>query len=275
MDSNDEDKLGVTPQASDSDNGNGSVPVPSDTIEAETPTMGVIPPGDCSVDEEGDSTDLPREVLTEPLAPQIKKVNSRRTSSRNKSKHVLYRGMCNLVFEEFSDPTFNCLPHAFSSSSLPSNDTPPKSLKAALLSFYGPEWRAACVKEITSLFNKKVWTLFKRPTHKKVIRGMWLFKRKLKLDGTIKHKSRYVAMGNTQVAGEDFGETFSPTGKPLSLRLLVAVAALRDGRSIKWTLLRHFSIVILQMKSTSNSRKASGMKIILIWSGNSTSCFTD
>lgn len=35
-----------------------------------------------------------------------------------------------------------------------------------------------------------------------------------------------VAMGNTQVEGVDFGETFAPTGKLSSLRLLVAMAAI-------------------------------------------------
>lgn len=33
-------------------------------------------------------------------------------------------------------------------------------------------------------------------------------------------------MGNTQIPGVDFGETFAPTGKPSSLRLLVAIAAI-------------------------------------------------
>lgn len=56
---------------------------------------------------------------------------------------------------------------------------------------------------------------------------MWLFKRKPLLSGGIKHKARYVAMGNTQIEGEDFGETFAPTGKPSSLRPLVAVAAIQ------------------------------------------------
>lgn len=55
---------------------------------------------------------------------------------------------------------------------------------------------------------------------------MWLFKRKTRTDGSIKHKARYVAMGNTQVAGIHYSETLAPTGKPASLRLLVAVAAI-------------------------------------------------
>lgn len=33
-------------------------------------------------------------------------------------------------------------------------------------------------------------------------------------------------MGNTQRAGEDYGETFAPTGKPTSLRLIIAIATI-------------------------------------------------
>lgn len=111
---------------------------------------------------------------------------------------------------------------------VPNTDDTPKSLKAALNMFDGPLWRAACKKEVTSLRDKKVWKLVDQPTNKKVIRGMWLFKRKPLLDGCVKHKAQYVAMGKTEVEGEDYGETFAPTGKPSSLRLLVAVAAIND-----------------------------------------------
>lgn len=42
----------------------------------------------------------------------------------------------------------------------------------------------------------------------------------------MKFKSRYVALGNTQKAGEDYGETFGPTGKPALLKLINAIAAI-------------------------------------------------
>lgn len=42
----------------------------------------------------------------------------------------------------------------------------------------------------------------------------------------VKYKARYVAMGNTQVEGLDYFETFAPTGKPTSFRLFIAVAAI-------------------------------------------------
>lgn len=48
----------------------------------------------------------------------------------------------------------------------------------------------------------------------------------MNVDGSIsKFKARYVAKGYSQVEGVDFFETFSPTGKPASFCVFVAMAA--------------------------------------------------
>lgn len=86
-------------------------------------------------------------------------------------------------------PLYDCLPSAFSASTLPNLDDTPKSLKSALNAYDAVEWKKVCDKEVASLAQKNVWTLVDRPTDKRVIRGMWLFKRKAKPDGTIKHKA--------------------------------------------------------------------------------------
>lgn len=102
----------------------------------------------------------------------------------------------------------------------------PKTYAQAMLSPNADQWRAACNKEIDMFKKKEVWHLVQRPVDKNVIKGRWVFKVKLKEDGSIyKYKAQYVAKGYSQLEGVDFFETFSPTGKPASFRTFVATAA--------------------------------------------------
>ena len=57
-----------------------------------------------------------------------------------------------------------------------------------------------------------------------------VFKVKRNADGgTDKYKARYLAKGFTQIEGIDFQETFAPTAKPESVRLVLAQAAQDDA----------------------------------------------
>ena len=54
-------------------------------------------------------------------------------------------------------------------------------------------------------------------------------KTKLKLDGSIdKYKARLVVQGNRQKEGLNFFDTYSPVTRITSIRILIAIAALRD-----------------------------------------------
>ena len=96
----------------------------------------------------------------------------------------------------------------------------------------GPEgkgWQIAFDAEVKSLNDNKVYTVVDRPLKKKVVKAKWILRRKLlpgsKLD---KLKARIVAKGFTQREGIDYDETFSPTVRFESVRLMVAAAA-SDG----------------------------------------------
>lgn len=87
-------------------------------------------------------------------------------------------------------------------------------------------WMKACDSELKSLEEKKVYSLVNRPDNRHVIGGKWVFKIKLGTSGEIlKYKARYVAKGYTQEEGVDYKETFSPTGRPTSLRTIIAIAS--------------------------------------------------
>ncbi|CAI7871759.1 unnamed protein product [Closterium sp. NIES-54] len=66
------------------------------------------------------------------------------------------------------------------------------------------------------------------PPGANIVSGMWIFRVKRPPGSSPSFKARYVARGFSQRQGVDFIETFSPTPKMTTLRVLLHVAAQRD-----------------------------------------------
>ena len=86
------------------------------------------------------------------------------------------------------------------------------------------EWFTACREELEALRARDVYDLVDRPKGRKVIKNRWVFD--VKSDG--RKKARLVAKGFSQVEGEDFDEIFSPVVRFETVRLIIALAALKD-----------------------------------------------
>ncbi|KAB2622339.1 DNA polymerase zeta catalytic subunit-like [Pyrus ussuriensis x Pyrus communis] len=103
----------------------------------------------------------------------------------------------------------------------------PQTYKAALESSEAPYWKEAIQSEIESIMQNNTWELVNLPPGNKPIGHKWIFKRKLRPDGTIdKYKARLVAKGYRQKEGLDYFDTYSPIARITSIRLLIAIASL-------------------------------------------------
>jgi hypothetical protein len=103
------------------------------------------------------------------------------------------------------------------------NESPSSYTQAMQRSDAG-KWDEAAKSEIKSLESHGAWILVDRPKDKQVIGSRWIFKIKTNSDGTIeKYKARFVAKGYNQTEGIDYFETFSPTLKYKTFRVLLSL----------------------------------------------------
>lgn len=95
-------------------------------------------------------------------------------------------------------------------------------------------------EEYESTLKKKTWELVELPKGKQPIGCKWLYKPKLKANGSIdKYKARLVAMGYSQKESIDCEETFAPVTKLNTIIMLIVLATKH-----------HWTIHQLDVKST-------------------------
>ena len=89
-----------------------------------------------------------------------------------------------------------------------------------------PIWVDAMVEEYDSIIRNNAWEVVPRLVGKLVVGSKWVYKMKQAVDGSVeKHKSRFVAIGFSQVEGIDYDETFASVARYSSIRSILALLA--------------------------------------------------
>ena len=90
-------------------------------------------------------------------------------------------------------------------------------------------WKEVIKSEIVSILHNHIWKLVDLPPGCKPLNSKWVFKRKRKVDGSIdKYKARLVIKGYKQTEGLDYFDTYSPMPRINSIRMVLAITALRN-----------------------------------------------
>ncbi|CAI7876534.1 unnamed protein product, partial [Closterium sp. NIES-53] len=104
----------------------------------------------------------------------------------------------------------------------------PRSYAEAIDGPYSSQWQAAMDAEMASWKSTGTYVDEDPPPRANIVSGMWIFRVKRPPGSPPAFKARYVARGFSQRQGVDFFQTFSPTPKMTTLRVLLHVAAQRD-----------------------------------------------
>ncbi|CAI7791283.1 unnamed protein product [Closterium sp. NIES-54] len=104
----------------------------------------------------------------------------------------------------------------------------PRSYAEAIEGPYSSQWQTAMYTEMASWKSTGTYVDEVPPPGANIVSGMWNFRVKRPPGSPLVFKARYVARGFSQRQGVDFFQTFSPTPKMTTLRVLLHVAVQRD-----------------------------------------------
>ncbi|CAI7755978.1 unnamed protein product [Closterium sp. NIES-53] len=149
-------------------------------------------------------------------------------------------GECALSTDVLEDrqEEFQCfaaaLPHLVSMLIAPEGDPDaqdiptPRSYAEAIKGPYSSQWQSAMDAEMASWKSTGTYIDEVPPPGANIVSGMWIFRVKRPPGSPPVFKARFVARGFSQRQGVDYFQTFSPTPKMTTLRVLLHVAAQRD-----------------------------------------------
>ena len=106
-------------------------------------------------------------------------------------------------------------------------ESEPQTHKEVVSSSDGPLRKETIKSEIDYILQNHTRELVDLPPRCKLLSYKWIFKRKMKVDGTInKYKARLVIKGYRQREGLDYFDTYSLVMRITSIRMILVIIAL-------------------------------------------------
>nr|GEW65121.1 zinc finger, CCHC-type [Tanacetum cinerariifolium] len=111
----------------------------------------------------------------------------------------------------------------------PRKEEDPRTYNEAMQSRDAAFWKEAIDDEIGSIMENNTWVLSDLPPGCKPLGCKLIFKRKMKVEGTIdKFKARLVIQGFRQKEGIDYFDTYAPVARITTIILLLALEAIHN-----------------------------------------------
>ena len=105
----------------------------------------------------------------------------------------------------------------------------PQTFKETVNYVEGVIWKEDIKSEIDFILHNHTWELLDLPPGCKPLSSNWVFKRKRKVDGSNdKYKARLVIKDYKQIKCLDYFDTYSPVMRINSIRMVLAIVALKN-----------------------------------------------
>ena len=102
----------------------------------------------------------------------------------------------------------------------------PNTNRQALNSEESAEWLQSMQKEISSINVSSLSAIVEIPKGRKAIGSKWVYRVKTTPEGELdKLKARVVALGNRQVYGVDYADTYAPVARHEMVNLVLTLIA--------------------------------------------------
>ncbi|GKE10895.1 ribonuclease H-like domain-containing protein [Tanacetum coccineum] len=213
----------------------GRVPLRIDTTQMQTSEVDSATQIDDNILSEGNVPDL--NISSDDSAP-ISRSNLNTKNVKSSVKRYSRSGKIPAKFNDYvvkSNVTYGLEKHvnyskldsiSFCFSTTLNKSTKPETYYEAIKD---NNWVEAMNIEIEALNINNTWTITDLPASRKPIGCKWLFKIKYKSSREIdRYKAILVAKGSSQREGIDFGETFSPVVKMVTVRCIISLVVHYD-----------------------------------------------